>query len=842
MKYNPPKNSFVYQEGILANINWFQILLIIIFPVVLVIFLMIVYKFIKKSILKNKYHNHSVFLIRLPKEKPQDQQGGGPNMQEIREEIAKGETIFSSIGGLKAQRGIKARFFGRDDHFSFEMVASQNKIAFYVVAPHKMARYLEQKIHAYYPEASIEEVKDYNVFSKEGISMGSTVRTKRNFVFPIKTYNRADSDLMNSLINVMSKLGKDESMVLQVLVRSSKPVWHSKINKIIREVNNGKKVQEAINTSGFNKTMGFIGDMFSSATPNKNQENHAEVPNKISAMEEEMLKGMEEKNSKAGLDVNLKVIVNTHDKGQGRAYLENIGNAFSDFNYYEYGNSFKLKNISRKQNALIQSFIYRRFSEKDSFILNTEELASIFHLPLPQTETPNILWLNAKHASAPSDLPDEGIVLGTNNYRGVDKEIRIKRSDRRRHTYIIGKSGTGKSKFIASMAIQDIMNGEGVGVLDPHGDLIEDIIKRIPPERAEDVIIFAPGDIKRPLGLNLIEYDERYPEQKTFVINEIIKIFDKLYDLKSTGGPMFEQYMRNALLLIMSDPESGSTLMEIPKVLADTDFRNMKLEKCNDSTVVDFWRKQAEKAGGDAALANIVPYITSKLTQFVSNDIMRPIIGQQKSAFNLRDVMDKQKILLIDLSKGRVGEMNAHLLGLILVGKILMSALSRTDMPEEKRKDFYLYIDEFQNFTTDSVNTILSEARKYGLNLIMAHQYLGQLVVNNDTSIKDAVFGNVGTWILFKIGVEDAEIMEREFSPVFNQYDLINIEKYTTYIKLLIDNTSSRPFTMRTIWPPIGVPERDRLNDKIKTLSRLKYGRDRNMVESEIKQRIKGIM
>jgi hypothetical protein len=221
---------------------------------------------------------------------------------------------------------------------------------------------------------------------------------------------------------------------------------------------------------------------------------------------------------------------------------------------------------------------------------------------------------------------------------------------------------------------------------------------------------------------------------------------------------------------------------------------------------------------------------------------MRPIIGQQKSAFNLRDVMDKQKILLIDLSKGRVGEMNAHLLGLILVGKILMSALSRTDMPEEKRKDFYLYIDEFQNFTTDSVNTILSEARKYGLNLIMAHQYLGQLVVNNDTSIKDAVFGNVGTWILFKIGVEDAEIMEREFSPVFNQYDLINIEKYTTYIKLLIDNTSSRPFTMRTIWPPIGVPERDGLNDKIKTLSRLKYGKDRNMVESEIRGRIKGIM
>ncbi|HMB65632.1 MAG TPA: DUF87 domain-containing protein, partial [Patescibacteria group bacterium] len=235
------------------------------------------------------------------------------------------------------------------------------------------------------------------------------------------------------------------------------------------------------------------------------------------------------------------------------------------------------------------------------------------------------MWLTAKNAAAPGDLPDEGIVLGYNSYRGVEKDVRIKRDDRRRHTYIIGKSGTGKSSFIANMAIQDIRNGEGVGVLDPHGDLVEDIIKRIPPERAEDVIVFAPGDTERPLGLNLIEYDSRYPEQKTFVINEVIKIFDKLYDLKSTGGPMFEQYMRNALLLIMSDPETGSTLMEVPRVLADPEFRNMKLEKCSDPTVVDFWKKQAEKAGGDAALANIVPYITSKLTQFVSNDLMRPI-------------------------------------------------------------------------------------------------------------------------------------------------------------------------------------------------------------------------
>ncbi|MDP2766331.1 MAG: TraM recognition domain-containing protein, partial [Candidatus Methanoperedens sp.] len=287
----------------------------------------------------------------------------------------------------------------------------------------------------------------------------------------------------------------------------------------------------------------------------------------------------------------------------------------------------------------------------------------------------------------------------------------------------------------------------------------------------------------------------------------------------------------------MSDPESGSTLMEIPKVLADADFRRMKLERCKDPTVVVFWRKEAEKAGGEAALANVVPYVTSKLTSFISNDTMRPIIGQQKSSFNLRDIMDRKKILLVDLSKGRVGEMNAYLLGMILVGKILMSALSRTDIPQEQRKDFYLYIDEFQNFTTDSICSILSEARKYNLNLIIAHQYLGQLVAHGkDTTIRDAVFGNVGTWILFKIGSEDAEVMDKEFAPVFNKYDLINIERYTAYVKLLIDNTASRPFSMATDWPLPGAYNPETAN-KIKSLSRLKYGQDRNVIEAEIMRR-----
>ncbi len=807
--------------------------------VIIFLALVVIKRLVRMLANRSRYLDHAIFLVRLPKEKPGDKDKEY-DVQHLREEIARGETVFASIGGLRAQRGLRSWLLGRNDHFSFEIVARQKKISFYVAAPRQMSRYLEQQIHAHYPAAAIEEVEDYNIFSPQGKTMAAFLRTRRNFIFPLKTYNKMETDPMNSILNVMSKLDHDEGLAVQYVVRSARPGWHSKAAKIVRAVSRGKTMSEALRLNKLSRAVAALGDLAKSAKPPTREEKEKQfaAPKKMSAMEEEMLKGIEEKNAKAGLDVNLRIIVSAKNAGQAHAYLDNLANAFGQYNYYEYGNSFNPKLRRSHEKKLIKDFIYRNFNQALSFLLNTEELAGLFHFPLRQAETPNILWLTAKHAPAPADLPEEGIILGENFYRGIMKQVRIKREDRRRHTYIIGKSGVGKSVLLATMAIQDIVNGEGVCVIDPHGDLISDILERIPPERAEDVILFAPADIERPLALNLLEYDPKYPEQKTFVINELIRIFDKLYDLKQTGGPIFEQYMRNAMLLVMSDPASGSTLMEIPKVLADPDFRKMKLEKCSDPTVVDFWRQEAEKAGGDAALANVVPYVTSKLTSFISNDTMRPIIGQQHSSFNLRAVMDAGKILLVDLSKGRVGEMNAYLLGMILVGKILMAALSRTDVPREKRRDFYLYIDEFQNFTTDSIISILSEARKYSLNLIIAHQYLGQLVKNKDTAIKEAVFGNVGTWILFKIGSEDAEVMEKEFAPVFNQYDLINIEKFTAYVKLLIDNTASRPFSLKSAWPLPGQP-RPEIAAKIKSLSRLKYGQERSMIEALIRKRIK---
>ncbi|MDD4900760.1 MAG: type IV secretion system DNA-binding domain-containing protein [Patescibacteria group bacterium] len=819
-------------------------LIFLVIALVAVALFFIVRKIILLMAQNSKYLDHKVYLLRVPKEKPneKEQSAGGNYLQQLREQIGRGETIFKAIGGLRAQRWHQnlSWLIGRNDHFSFEIVANQKLISFYVVAPRHMSRYLEQQIQAYYPEAVLDEVSDYNIFSPRSQTAVGYLKTRKSFIFPLKTYNHMEADPMESLVNALSKLNENESIAIQYIVRSALPGWHAKSNRVVSEVSQGKKIKEVLGGNFSFKIISWLGDLIVTAKPSK-AEDERPKENRLTAMEQEALKLIEEKNSKAGLDVNIRIIANANDQARAQSYLKNLLNAFSQYNHYQYGNVFYNNTISSNrfaQKVLVKDFIFRRFKPNIGFLLNTEELASLFHPPIAETETPNILWLLAKYAAAPSNLPDEGIILGKNVYREVAKEIKIKRDDRRRHTYIIGKSGVGKSVLLASMAIQDIINGEGVCVIDPHGDLVKDILARVPRERAHDVILFAPADIERPLALNLLEFDPRYPEQKTFVINEMIKIFDKLYDLKATGGPIFEQYMRNAMLLVMSDPDSGSTLMEIPKVLADPNFRKKKLELCHDPTVVDFWRKEAEKAGGEAALANVVPYITSKLTSFISNDTMRPIIGQQKSSFNLRDIMDTKKILLVDLSKGLIGEMNAHLLGMILVGKILMSALSRTDMPQEKRVDFYLYIDEFQNFTTDSVNSILSEARKYNLNLIIAHQYLGQLVKNQDATIKNAVFGNVGTWILFKIGSEDAEVMAKEFAPVFNQYDLINIEKYTAYVKLLIDNTASRPFSMSTIWPLPGIMEEDMVS-KIKSLSRLKYGQDRNIIEAKIMERAK---
>ncbi|OGE79763.1 MAG: hypothetical protein A2660_02085 [Candidatus Doudnabacteria bacterium RIFCSPHIGHO2_01_FULL_45_18] len=427
--------------------------------------------------------------------------------------------------------------------------------------------------------------------------------------------------------------------------------------------------------------------------------------------------------------------------------------------------------------------------------------------------------------------------MGHNVYRGIDTKIFIERDDRRRHTYIIGRTGTGKTELMKNMAIQDIRAGEGLCIVDPHGDLVEDVLQYIPKERAEDVILFEPFDMDRPLGLNMLEAKD--PSAKDFAVQEMIAIFMKLFPPEMIG-PMFEHNMRNVMLTLMEDQQYPGTLADIPRMFTDTDFQKYKVSKVKDPIVRAFWEKEMAKTS-DFHKSEMLGYLISKVGRFVENEMMRNIIGQPKSAFDFRKVMDEGKILLINLSKGKTGEVNAKLLGLIIVSKLQMAALSRADVAEENRKDFYLYVDEFQNFVTDSFATILSEARKYRLNLIMANQFISQLSQEKegssalDTRMKDAVFGNTGTMISFRIGVEDAEIMGKEFAPVFNEFDVINIDRFQAYVKLMIKGTASRPFNMETYPKPAGA--NSELALVIQNLSRLKYGRPYKEVTDEIMTR-----
>ncbi len=806
--------------------------LILVLGVVVFILFKIIIHYIRKKHQYDFAFKKQVLLVKVPKFDSDNKENSKP----AKEMLKPMENFFDTLAGLKSKKSIKNYFTGFSDNISFEIVANKKGIiSFYIVVPKKIESFLKKQIHAQFPDAEIQKVKDYNIFLSQGEVTGALMKLKRSSIFPINTYINQETDPINSVINSLSKIPDEDTACIQFVVRSAEKSWHNKGPKIAQEMQDGKSLEQAMKGGNSGNIFNIIGKIFKffSSSSNKNQDiSKEDKKHKITPRENKMIESMEEKASKAGFEVNIRIIASAQSKQRAKMYLDNIVNSFSQYSSYKYGNSFQ--KAGQKTSKIIHNFIYRNLNTKTSFILNAEEMTSVYHFPVSTNKTPNINWLTAKKAPAPAGVPDQGILLGKNIYRGEEKEIRIKKEDRRRHIYEIGKTGTGKSYFMTNLAIQDIQNGEGVCLLDPHGDLIEDVLEYIPKERAEDVIYFNPADTKRPMGLNLLEYDPKYPEQKTFLVNEIINIFDKLYDLSKTGGPIFEQYMRNACLLVMSHPESGSTLMEIPKVLSDTEFRKYKLSQCKNQVVKDFWIKQAEKAGGEAALENVVPYVSSKLNQFVSNDIMRPIIGQQKSAFNLRKVMDQGKILLVNLSKGKIGEKNAYLLGLVLVGRILMSALGRTDMPEEKRKDFYLYIDEFQNFITESINTILAEARKYHLNLTMAHQFIGQLVNGQDTSIRDSIFGNVGTTIAFNVGVEDAEFLEKQFKPVFNAYDLANIEKYHAYIKLLVDNQNIEPFNIKGLQRRPGNKE---IADIVKKMSRLKYGRNRKSIKRDLDNR-----
>ena len=773
-----------------------------------------------------------ILVITVPKE-GSDLADHEETIQKIKEQISFTESWLSTLGGLKAQRGVRTWFWGRSDQFSFEIVTHKNKVSFYVAVPQYLRQYMEQQLLAQYPEASINQIEDYNIFSPTGSVLTGYLKFTRSFILPIKTYNELSSDPLNSLTNSLSGLNADEGIAIQIVARSAKKVWHRKGSKVAREMQKGKSFEQALAETkiiNWNK-------IFSQAAPQKDKDKSSkEDPRSLSPMEQTLVENVEKKTSKAGLDCNIRIIVSARDKVAAQTYLDRVVSSFSQLNSYEYGNSFKF--VKESPNKLITDFIYRRYQESQKVILNAEELATVYHLPTPFLDTPNIDWLLAKKLPPANNLPSEGLLLGENIYRGIKTNVYLATEDRRRHQYIIGMTGTGKSALLTNLITQDIRDGKGVCVIDPHGSLAEDVLKNVPQERIDEVIYFNPADINRPVGLNILE--AKTPEEQDFAIQEMISIFYKLVTDPSMIGPMFEHNMRNAMLTLMADQEHPGTIAEIPRMFTDPEFQKYKVAKVTDPMVRSFWEKEMAKTS-DFHKSEMLGYLISKVGRFIENAMIRNIVGQPQSGFNFRKIMDEGKILIVNLSKGQVGEVNSNLLGLIIVSKLQMAALTRTDIAENQRKDFYLYIDEFQNFITDSVATILAEARKYKLNLILAHQYIGQLTEGSGpegksqgNKIRDAIFGNVGTLVSFRIGVDDAEFIAKQMAPVVDEYDLINIEKFNAYVRLLVDNQPLKAFNIRTFPPPIGDQA---IAQSIIDFSRWKYGTDRQKIEGEILKR-----
>ncbi len=752
---------------------------------------------------------------------PRDQavQEGERAPRDFKETISVAEQFFTAFSSLYDSD--PKRWLDGQETIGLEFVARNNLLSFYLTVPKHLQELAERQLHSYYPFAQVEPSQEFRIFGEQAFPVGAYLTTKASSALPIRTYRTMESDPLNALTNSMSKLPQGVSAGFQMLLRPTSGEWRAKTTAAAKKIAEGKSLASS------NWLGDALGTLLGALRPSGTKK--PDEPVRLTPIQEEMMKSIQEKGSKVGFETVMRILVVSERSAQeSKAALETITTALGQYTLPELN---YVKRVTPPDMARFAAdYIIRRF-DGPTATLNTEELASLYHFPSQHIDTPNIEWLAARTLPPPAHLPvetDGTVVLGKSVYRGEERLVRIQPDDRRRHLYAIGKTGVGKTTLFTYQIEQDIKAGRGCCYIDPNGDAVEHILGLVPKSRAEDVIYFDPSDTDRPMGLNVLEWKRQ--EDRDFLVAEWLEIFYKLFDPNRTGmvGPQFEHWGRNASLSVMARP-GGGTLIDIPRLFTDDAFREETVSYVTDPVVLSFWNQQLAKTA-DFHKSEMYNYFTSKFGRFMTNDIVRNIIGQQTSAFDFRDIMDSGKIFLVNLSKGKIGETNSYLLGMILVSKLQVAAFQRADTPEEQRKDFYLYVDEFQNFTTDTFKTILSEARKYRLNLNITNQYIAQL----PEAIRDAVVGNAGTLVSFRIGAADAEFMTKEFPGVSDQ-DLVNLTFANTYIKLLVDGTPTRPFSMRTM--KSDTQHHTELAEAIRQLSRLKFGKDRAAVEQDIKQR-----
>lgn len=798
------------------------------------------------------YKNRVFLKITMPREdSPKDKDREVE--KDFREKIAMMAQFYRTLEetrGMNLWNIIRTRIF-EDNVFSFELVAKEKLVHFYISCPKYYVGIVEKRITSYYSDAEVLEVPEYEAIPKGNKMKGYYAYLKSPFWFPIKTYKKIENDPLNDMTNVYSNMQDGETAVFQIVIRPVGSKWQKIAEKQGSNFFKGRKISRisAIPVIGtlYALLRGIIGG-YDKFKENSNQESFETGYVRMLQTKEEVAKAIGEKSQQAGFDTVIRILSSAKTERRAEELTNNmiVGlNLFKDpsMNFFDTRRIIVPDSLN---DAIFRINFHYRFLMKNLFpifdekvsLMAEEELASLYHFPHSRyNKTPVISWLLYKVLPAPGNAPSTGgILLGKNVYRGREQEIRFLDEDRMRHHYVIGKSGTGKSKFLSFMARQDIQQGKGVCMIDPHGDLIEEILEYIPKERAKDVILFDPADVERPMGLNILEADT--PAEMDLASSQATEIFIKLFG-DEIFGPRIQHYFRNACLTLMEDKEEGATLIDVPRMFVDEAFMKYKVQKVTNPVVKSFWVNEYANTGARER-EEMIPYFSAKFGPFITNMIMRNTIGQAKSAFDFRKVMDEGKILLVRLSKGKIGDLNTQLLGLVMVARIQMAAMSRADMDEEKRRPFYLYVDEFQNFATESFCSILSEARKYQLSLIMAHQYIGQLVTtkfgSTSSQIRDAVFGNVGSMSAFKVGAEDAEYLAKEFAPELTEQDIIGISNYKQYIKLNIKSTTSRPFSMNTLMDKTG--SNKKIAAIVKEYSRMKYGRKKEFVDQEIINRI----
>ena len=807
--------------------NYYLIFFVLI-AIILVFF--IILKIIKSKNNYKKTLNLCFLKVTMPK-KDSDLDEKKETTKDFKEMIWLMEQLYASLKSIASWSIIK-KILGQD-LLSFEYIAHEWEILFYIVVPKNYKFLIEKQINWFYTDAIIEETPEINIFKNRKFIKATYLNTYKEFFFPIKTYQKLESDPINNITNAFSKLEEDESASIQIILNPIKDNWQSKSSNASADIINWK-------TSGFTlNPFKILFWLLVLLFQNTSDEKTPDSNNSWSALTQERAKTVDEKWDKIWFEAVIRVVATWNNNMMVDNELTNIISTFTQFTYPDF-NWFTTTSKHNKR-KIITNYIYRYFTKPwylKKMILNTEELASIFHFPhIKYNNTPEIKYQNFKIVKAPESIPKEWLLIWHNIFRWIKKEIRIKTEDRFRHFYVIWQTGTGKSSIMQVMARQDFKNWEWVCIIDPHGDLARDVLPFIPRERADDVIIFDPSDLDRPMWLNLLEANT--DEEKELVAMDALNIMIKLFG-NEIFGPRIQDYFRNAVLTLMDYPQ-GWAITDVVRLFTDTDFQKDRVRHVKNPIVKNWWEKTYASMW-DREKAEIIPYFAAKFGQFTTNKMMRNIIWQVKSSFDILDIMQNKKILLVNLSKWRLGDLNSKLLGMMLVSKIQMAAMRRDKIPKAERTDFYLYIDEFQNYVTDSIESILSEARKYRLSLTIAHQYLWQLeqsdaLTKSSLNLKQAIFWNVWTVMSYKIWPEDGEFMAKYYAPIFSEQDLVNMDKFKASMKLSVDNQPTTPFSIIPVNAYLKTWD-EKLAQAFTELSRLKYWRDSMFVSKEIEYRI----